>query len=219
MKYQKTANLLNDTSKKSSKFRTRNWVEINDDISAVYSPNKQIRFKTAMLRSSLCDYSDAYILVKGNISVSNNAGAGAAANNIGKKVIFKNCASFTNCISKINNTQIDNAEYIDIVMLMYNLIEYSNNFSKTSGSLWQYCKEIPAVNNAGNIVDFDNANATDLFNFKTKITGQTNDDGRINVEIKVPLKYVSNFWRTLEMPLINCEVELILTCSAGCVII
>ena len=116
MEYQKIANLLNDASNKPSKFRTRNWVEINDDIRGAYSPNKQIRFKTAMLRSSLCDYSDAYILVKGNITVNNNAGAGAAANNIGKKVILKNCAPFANCISKINNTQIDNAEYIDIVI-------------------------------------------------------------------------------------------------------
>ena len=104
-------------------------------------------------------------------------------------------------------------------MPMYNLIEYSDNYSKTSGSLWQYCKEIPAVNNNGDIVDFNGANATDSFNFKTKITGQTNDDGIINVEIMVPLKYLSNFWRTLEMPLINCEVELILDWSANCVII
>ena len=201
-------------------FRTRNWIEIKDDIRGAYSPNKQIRFKTAMLRSSLCDYSDAYILVKGNISVNNTAADGAAANNTNKKVIFKNCAPFTNCISKINNTQIDNAEYIDIVMPMYNLIEYSDNYSKTSGSLWQYCKEIPAVNNAGNIIDFTATNTTDSFKFKTKITGQTGDDGRIdNVEIMVPLKYLSNFWRTLEMHLINCEVELILTRSADCVII
>ena len=89
-----------------------------------------------MLRSSLCDYGDSYILVKGNITVNNTAAGGAAANNTNKKVIFKNCAPFTNCISKINNTQIDNAEYIDIVMPMYNLIEYSDNYSKTSGSLW-----------------------------------------------------------------------------------
>ena len=136
MEYQKIANLLNDTSNKPSKLRTRNWVEISDDIRGACSPNKQIRFKTAMLRSSLCDYSDAYILVKGNITVNNTAGAGAAVNNTNKKVIFKNCAPFTNCISKINNTQIDNAEYIDIVMPMYNLIEYSDNYSKTSGSLW-----------------------------------------------------------------------------------
>ena len=103
---------------------------------------------------------------------------------------------------------------------MYNLIEYSDNYSKTSGSLWQYCKDIPAVNNDGDIVNFNGANATDSFNFKTKITGQTDNNGRIdNVEIMVPLKYLSNFWRTLEMPWINCEVNLILTWSADCVII
>ena len=161
-----------------------------------------------MLRSSLCDYSDAYILVKGNITVNNTAAAGAAANNTNKKVIFKNCAPFTNCISKINNTQIDNAEYIDIVMPMYNLIEYSDNYSKTSGSLWQYCKEIPAINNNGAIVDFNGANATDSFNFKNKITGQTNDNCRIDVEIMVPLKYLSNFCRTLEMPLLIVKLNL-----------
>ena len=104
-------------------------------------------------------------------------------------------------------------------------MEYRDNFSKTSRSLWQYCKEIPAINN-GAIVDFNGANATDSFNFKAEITGQTAADsdngnipGRVDVEIMVPLKYLSNFWRTLEMPLINCEVELILTCSANCVII
>ena len=172
-----------------------------------------------MLRSSLSDYSDAYILCKGYISV-NNTGTAAAPTNKNKKVIFKNCAPFTSCISKMNNTQTDNAEYIDIVMPMYNLIEYSDNYSKTSGSLWQYCKEIPAVNNDGDIVDFNGANATDSFNFKTKITGQTDDDGRIDdIEIMVSLKYLSNFWRTLEMPLINCEVELILNWSGDCVII
>ena len=165
-----------------------------------------------MLRSSLCDYSDAYILVKEDITVNNPATATVAANNTDKKVIFKNCAPFTNCISKINNTQIDNAEYIDIVMPMYNLIEYSDNYSKTSGSLWQYCKDIPAVNNNGDIVNFNGDNDTDSFNFKAKITGETNDDGEINdVEIMVPLKYLSNFWRTLEMSLINCEIEVILT--------
>ena len=105
-------------------------------------------------------------------------------------------------------------------MPLYNLIEYSDNYSKTSGILQQYCKEIPAVDNNGNIANFNGADATDSFNFKTKITGQTNNGGRINnIEIMAPLKYLSNFWRTLEMPLINCEVELILTQSADCVII
>ena len=138
MEWQKVINLLDNTSNKPSKFRTKNWTEINDNIIGAYSPNKEIRFKTAMLRSSLCDFSDAYILVKGNITVNNTAGAGAAANNANKKVIFKNCAPFIKCISKINNTQIDNAEYIDIVMPSYNLIEYNENYSKTSTSLWQY---------------------------------------------------------------------------------
>ena len=102
MEYQKIANLLDSASNKPSKFRTRNWVKTNDEIRGTYSPNKQIRFKTAMPRSSLCDYSDAYILVEGNISVNDTAAAGAAANNAAKKLIFKNCAPFTNCISKIN---------------------------------------------------------------------------------------------------------------------
>ena len=83
----------------------------------------------------------------------------------------------------------------------------------------KYCKEIPAVDNNGDIVDFKGANATDSFNFETKITGQTDNNRKINVELMVPLKYLSNFWRTHEMPLINCEVELILTRSANCVII
>ena len=163
--------MLDSGSDQPCKFRTKIWVEINDKSRETYSVNKQIRFKTSMLRSSLCDYSDVYILVKGNISGNNTAAADADGHNTNKKVIFKNCASFTDCISKINNTQVDNAKDIDIVMPMYNLIEYSDNYSKTSGSLWQYCKEIPAVNNDGNIVDFNGANATDSFNFKTKITG------------------------------------------------
>ena len=79
------------------------------------------------------------------------------ANNTNKKVIFKNCASFTNCIIKVNNNQIDNAEYIDIIMPMYNLTEYSDNYSKTSGSLWQYCKDMPAVDNNDAIIDFNSA--------------------------------------------------------------
>ena len=187
MEYQKIVNLLKDESNKSSKFRTRNWVEINDEARGTCSPNKQIKFKTAMLRSSLCDYSDAFILVKGNITANNTAVDGPAANNTNKKVIFKNFAPFTNCISKINNKQIDSAEYIDIVMLMYNLIEYNDNYSNTSGSLWQYCKDIPAVNNEGNIVDFNGANASDSFNFKAKVAGHTNDDSRIKVKIIVPL--------------------------------
>ena len=122
-----------------------------------------------------------------------------------------------NCISEINNTEIDNAKDIDIVMPMYNLIEYSDNYAKTTGSLWKYCKDIPARNN-NQIVNFAADNLTDSFNFKVKITGETGNNGTKDVEIMVPLKYLSNFWRTLEMPLINCEVNLILTWSSTCVI-
>ena len=124
-----------------------------------------------MLKSSLFDYSDSYILVKRTITVNNTDAANADANSTNKKVIFKNCAPFTNCISEINNTQVDNAKGIDIVMPIYNLIEYSDNYSKTSGSLWQYCKDIPAVDNNNAIVNFAENNLTDSFNFKVKITG------------------------------------------------
>ena len=124
MEYQKIENLIDDTSNQPSKFKTRNLVEINDESRGAYNVSSQIKFKTTMLKYSLCDYSYAYILVKGTISVNNTAAAGDAVNNINKKVIFKNCAPFTNCISEINNTQIGNAKDIDIIMPMYNLIEY-----------------------------------------------------------------------------------------------
>ena len=101
MEYQKIANLIDDTSNQPSKFRTRNWVEINDESRGAYNVNSQSKFKTTMLKFSLCDYSDAYILVKGTISVNNTAAADANANNTNKKVIFKNCALFTNCIRKL----------------------------------------------------------------------------------------------------------------------
>ena len=115
-----------------------------------------------MLSSSLWDYSYAYILVKGNISGNNTADDDDDdTNNINKKVIFKNCTPFTDCISKINNTQVDNAKDIDIVMPIYNLTEYSDNYSKTFRSLWQYCKDIPPVNNNDNIANFNEANTTD----------------------------------------------------------
>ena len=176
-----------------SKFRTKNWVEINDESRAVYTTGSDIKFKTTMLRSSLCDYSDAYILVKGNISVSNSAAADADANNTNKNVVFKICASLIECISKINNTDIDNAQDIDITYCWLLIIE--------------------------DIVDFNGANSTDSLNFKSKVTGQTDNNGRIdNFQIMVPLKCLSNFWRILEMPLINCEIILIFTWSANCVI-
>ena len=178
MEYQNIANLIEDeTPNQPSKFKTRSWIEINDESRGAYNVNSQIKFKTTMLKSSLYDYSDAYILVKGNISVNNTAAQGANANNTNKQVIFKNCAPFTNCISEINNTQIDNAKDIHIVMSMYNLIEYSDNYAETTGNLWQYCKDIPALNANGEIVNFTTGNLTDSFNFKVKFTDQTGDDG------------------------------------------
>ena len=104
-------------------------------------------------------------------------------------------------------------------MPMYNFIECSDNYSKASGSLWQYCKDIPAVDNNNAIVNFTDNNLTDSFNFKVKMTDQPGDDGTKNVEIMVPLAYLSVFWRSLELPLINCEIDLILTWSANCVIV
>ena len=123
MEYQKIANLIDDASNQPSKFKTKNWFEINDEPRGTYNINSQIKFKTTMPKSSLCDYSAAYIPVKGTITVNNTAAADSDANNTNKKVIFKNCAPFTNSISEINNTQVDNAKDIDIVMPMYNLTE------------------------------------------------------------------------------------------------
>ena len=211
--------MIDNASNQPSKFRTKNWVEINDESRGAYNVNSQIKFKTIMLKSSFSDYSDAYILVRGTIGVNNTAAAAAAVNNDDKKVIFKNCAPFTNYISEINNTQVDNAKDIDIVMPLYNLIEYSDNYAKTTGSLWQYCKDIPARNNNNIIINFTVDNRTDSFNFKVKFTGQTGDDGTKDVEIMVPLKYLSNFWITLEMPLINCEINIMMMWSSTCVIV
>ena len=164
-----------------------------------------------MLRSNLCHYADSYTLVKGTITITSEGDNAAAeqADERDKGVTFKNCTPFTKCISRINNTDIDNAHDIDIVMPMYNLIEYSDIYSKTSRSLWQYYKDDPN----------DNLANSESFKSKVKMTGKTPNNGNTkDVEIIVPLKYLSNFWRTLEMPLINCEVNLILTWPKGCVI-
>ena len=166
MEYQKIVNLIDDTSNQPSKFRTRNWVEINDESRGAYNVNSQIKFKITMLKSSLYDYTDAYILVKGKITIA-GAGKNATykqADERDKGVVFKNCAPFINCISEINNTQIDNAKNIDIVMPMYNLIEYSDNYAKSAGSLWQYFRDEP--------VNDDDIEDSKSFKSKTKITGK-----------------------------------------------
>ena len=138
MEYQKLINLLDYGTNQSSKIRTRNWVKISDESRGTYNVNSYSQFKTSMIRSNLCDYCDAYIHVKGTITIPDPAATGAPVNNTNKKVTFKNCAPFTNCISEIKNTQIDDTQGIDIALPVNNLIEYSDIYSKTSGSLWQY---------------------------------------------------------------------------------
>ena len=136
MEYQKIANLFDNASNQPSKFRTRNWVEINDESRGTYTSN-DIKFINPMLRSNLCDYADAYILVKETMTITGagNNDATKRSDERDKGVTFKNCTPFTKCISRINNTDIDNTQNINIVIPMYNLIEYSDNYSKTSENL------------------------------------------------------------------------------------
>ena len=153
--------------------------------------------KATMLKSSLCNYSDAYVFVRGRITAT-GAGTYAGAREADKRnkgVIFKNCAQFTYYISEINNTQIDHAKDLDVVILIYNLIEH--NYSKTSGSLWQYYRDQP---------------------HKKPTRNNPADRNTKNLAIAVPLKYLNNFWKTLEMPFIHCEINFILTWSWTCII-
>ena len=157
-----------------------------------------------MLRSDLWDFSDVYIVVKGTITVTDPDNAKR-----NKSAAFKNNAPFVNCISKINGVQIYNAEDLDVVMPMYNLPEYSNNYKNTTGSLWNYYRDEPSNHLSSN---------SESFKYKTIIKGNTYDEdddankvAKDDTEIVVPLKHLSSFWRTLNIPLINCETELILT--------
>ena len=133
MEYKKIINLLDNTPSQPTKFRIENWVEINNDSRGTCNINSQIKFETSMLRSRLCDYNDAYILAKGTISMASQAGDNPY--NANQKVVFKNCALSTDCISEINNTEKDNAKHTDVITSTHNLKEYSNNYSKTSRSL------------------------------------------------------------------------------------
>ena len=179
MEYQKIIKFLDYTMNQPSKSKTKNWVEINNESRGDYNDdddnnndnNNNIRFKTTMIRISLCNYSDAYIIVKGTITVSNTAAAGTAVNNTNKKVLFKNCVIFTTCITKINNTQVGYAEDINIVVPMYNLIWHSNAYLKTSGSLRQYYRDKPVIDANRNITDFPaDDNNSNSFQFKQQIT-------------------------------------------------
>ena len=178
-----------------------------------------------MLRSDLCDYSDAYIVVKGTITLD----GAANANKRNKGTAFENNAAFISCISKINNTLTENAEDLDVVIPMYNLLEYSKNYRKTTGDLWNYYRDEPS-----NPLSLD----SESFKYKAGITGNTcfvsstiigdrgnpaanpdydaNKEGENKPEVVIPLKHLSIFWRSVEMQLINCEIELILTWSKNC---
>ena len=214
METQRIENLLVDANNESPKFATRKWYVINDQNNTDYGEGNEdsttVKFETKVIKSNLCDYSDAYILVTGNITAT-----GGDANT---RVAFKNCAPFTKCITHINDEHVDNADNLDIIMPMYNLIEYSDNYSDTSGSLWQFKRDEPNMNNRNP----SNVATVDSSSFKYKSTFfkslRAADNGLFkDVKIAVPLKYLSNSWRSLEMPLINCKIHLELNWSKDCV--
>ena len=234
MEYDKINNLLlseDNESEKLSEFVTREYVRVNS-LSNMYNENKSTRLKTPMLRSNLCDYSDAFILVKGKITVT-APGANNGANNIRDKrnrpVILKNNAPFVSCITRINGEFIEDADDLDIVMSMSNLLEYSKNYRKTIGSLYNYYRDELSDDADDN---FDNIKVvnSNTFKYKNKIIGNTynvnagangydvNKNGTQEVELAIPLKYLGNFWRILNIPLISCEVFLELKWDENCVI-
>ena len=180
---QKIVNLLNNAEGEYSTFASKKWYVIDSESKANFSHQNPIRFLTNSLESSLCDYSDAYILVTGDIAVTDR--------DDNTKVAFKNCAPFEKCKTEINETFVDEANIINITMPMYNLIEYSDNYSDTTGSLWQFRRDeieedaYLTINNASS------------FKYKANLYGDTVADGanrkKENVKIAVPLKYLSNF--------------------------
>ena len=176
MEYDKINNLLlseDNESEKLSRFVTREYVRVNN-LSNTYNENKSFKFKTPMLRSNLCDYSDAYILVKGTVTV--NGVVNEAENEIlrrNRPLILKNNAPFVSCMTKINNEFLEDADDLDIAMPMYNLLEYSKNYRKTIGSLYNYCRdELSDDNNPNNFPNTNVVNSS-AFEYKNKITGNT----------------------------------------------
>ena len=240
MEYNKINNLLsflklsedNEMSEQLSKFVTREYVRVNS-LSNTYNANKSIRFKTPMLRSNLCDYCDAYILVKGTIMVT-ALGANNNANNIRDKknrpLILKNNTPFVSCITRINGELIEDADDLDIVLSMYNLLEYGKNYRKTIGSLYNYYRD--ELSDDADDNNFDNIKVvnSEAFKYKNKTTGNTynvdagaqgydvNKNGTQEVELPIPLKYLGNFWRALNIPLISSEVSLELKWDRNCII-
>ena len=236
MEYDKINNSLHSESENLSKFVTREYVTVNS-LSNTYDENKSIRFKAPMLRSDLCDYVDAYILVSGTITVAGNH----PRDRQNKPVILKNNAPFVSCITRINGELIEDANDLDIVMPMYNLLEYSKNYRKTIGSLHNYYRD--ELNDDADNNNFANNNvaSSNTFNYKNKIIGNTysvdstivpaaggakvanpdydaNNSDKKSKELATPLKYLGNFWRALNIPLISCELSLELKWNKTCVI-
>ena len=234
MEHDKINNLLlseDNECEKLSTFITMQYIGVSS-LSNTDNENKSIRFKTPMLRSSLCDYS-AYILVKGTITVT-APGVNNNVDNIRDKrnrsLILKNNAPFVSCITRINVKLIEDADDLDIVMSMYNLLEYSKNYRKTIGSLYNFYRD-----ELSNDVDNNNFNNikvvnSNTFNYKNKIIGNrynlnagddgydVNKNGTQEVELTIPLKYLGNVWRARNIPLISCEVSLELKWNKNCVI-
>ena len=209
MENQKITNLLDKIDTDSKHFATKRWYIMNDENNTNYGVNKDtgadnpdtIKYDTRSLKPNLCDYAEAYILVDGTIR--------AAAADANTRLALKNCAPFTKCNLEINNEHVDTAENLDIVM--YNLIEYSDNYQDSSATLYQYKRDEPPEHDAITDLTADNSSS---FKYKISLLGNpvaANNIARINVKVVVPLKYLSNFFRTLEMPLINCEIKLNLT--------
>ena len=190
IEFKKNVNFLDATSddKDLPRFVTKKWIEVYDKSEENYNVNRETRIKTSILRSDLCDYSDAYIIVKGDITFEGDNNA----NKRNKNIAFKNNAPFINCISKINGVKIDNAEDLDVVMPMYNLLEYSKNYKKTTGSLWNYYRDEPSDPLSSN---------SESFKYKTSIVGKTPEDNNLltNAKLVIPLRYLSNFWRSFTL--------------------
>ena len=207
MESQKIINLLDSNDNESQKFATKRWYIINDQntVNNAYGNGEDgttIKFETKVIKPNLCDYSDAYILVTGNIQ-------NKTANSV---VAFKNCAPFRTCDVTINDEHVEKAEDLDIVMPMYNLLEYSDNYQDSTGSLYQFKRDEPPHDNA------DVANNTSSLVYKSKLISGTNNNNVNNVKLVVPLKYVSSFLKSLEMPLVNCKIDLELAWHKDCII-
>ena len=211
MENQMIINLLGKDDTDSKHFANKKWYIINDENNTNYGVNKDtsannpdtIKYDTRVLKPNLCDYADAYILVDGTIRA-----AGADANT---RLDLKNCAPFTKCNLEINDEHVDTAENLDIIMPMYNLIEYSDNYQDSSATLYQYKRDEPPEADTAAYLTADNSSS---FKYKIKLSGDPVLDGAIakrNVKVVVPLKYLSNFFRSLDMPLINCKIRLNLT--------